>query len=75
MVRHIPTLVFFCRGPPWSNLRHLKLVVYHGQTKVISLLHHVKPWWVTMIIHGKTMVDYGVTVVGVGVLIEKDVII
>ena len=56
-------------------MRHLKFVVYHGQTKVISLLHHVKPWWVTMIIHGKTMVDYGVTVVGVGVLIEKDVII
>ena len=25
-----------------------------------------------MIIHGQTMVDYGVTVVGVGVLIEKD---
>ena len=28
-----------------------------------------------MIIHGKTIVDYGVTVVGVEVLIEMDVII
>lgn len=28
-----------------------------------------------MIIHGKTMVDYGLTVVGVGVLVEMDVII
>lgn len=70
-----PYIGIFYRGPPWSNVRHLKFAVDHGQTKVIPLLHHVKPWWVTMILHGKTMVDYGVTVVGVGVLIEKDVII
>ena len=50
-------------------------MVDHGQTKVISLLYHVKLWWVTMIIHGKTIVDYGVTFVGVEVLIEMDVII
>ena len=39
------------------------------------MLYHVKLWWVTMIIHGKTIVDYGVTFVGVEVLIEMDVII
>lgn len=70
-----PYIGIFDSGPPRSNLRHLKFVVDHGQTKVISLLYHVKLRWVTMIIHGKTMVDYGLTVVGVEALIEVDVII
>lgn len=34
-------------------------MVYHGQTMVISLPNHRRPWLETVFNHGKTMADHG----------------
>ena len=63
-VREVPVSESkFDHGRPWSNLCHLTFMVDHGQTMVIPLLDHGKPWPVTMVIHGKTMVNHGLTMV------------
>ena len=50
-------------GQPWSNLCHLTFMVNHGQTMVLPLTDHGRPWLLTMINRGKNMVDHGLTVV------------
>ena len=36
-------------------------MVYHGQTMVISLPNHGRPWLETVFNHGKTMADHGLS--------------
>ena len=50
-------------GQLWSNLCHLTFMVNHGQTMVLPLTDHGRPWLLTMINRGKNMVDHGLTVV------------
>ena len=38
-------------------------MVNHGQTMVLPLTDHGRPWLLTMINRGKNMVDHGLTVV------------
>ena len=57
-------------GQPWSNLCHLTFMVNHGQTMVLPLTDHGRPWLLTMINRGKNMVDHGLTVVLTQGLIE-----
>ena len=38
-------------------------MVDHGQTMVIPLPDHGRPWLQTMINHGKTIVDHGLTMI------------
>ena len=38
-------------------------MVDHGQTMVIQLPDHGRPWLQTMINHGKTIVDHGLTMI------------